>query len=206
MVTRGHVPRQAERNAETGAVTPNTYPALCIQLFVPSSALLLPWRCEKFFTVGETIGLEEEAEQHRAVGRDCLMLITGGAPDELARPAFALVILKRALDHVSLFECSVLVQRYDGTRFELKQSRGDAGIVGIEHLDFYARKLGCLPGHIGHVQIMCRALRRIFWFDVGVNDLGGLHGHSGLLGFSQRTQVFKHTARNAESKVPTEGH
>src|SRR6516165_8656799 len=96
---------------------------------VLAPALSLTWCCEKSITVSETIGLEEEAEQHRAVGRDCLVLIAGGPPDELTRPTFALVILKRALDHVSLFERGVLVQRHDGARFELEQSRGDAGIV-----------------------------------------------------------------------------
>ena len=77
---------------------------------------------EKSLAVGETIGLEKEAEQHGAIRRDRLMLIAGGAPDELAWPAFALVVLERALDHVGLFQRGVLVQRHDGARIKLGYS------------------------------------------------------------------------------------
>jgi hypothetical protein len=31
---------------------------------------------------------------------------------------------------------------------------------------------------------MCRAFRRIFWFDVGMHDLAGLHGHTPMMAFS----------------------
>ena len=91
--------------------------------------------------VCETVGLEEEAEQHRAVRRDRFVPIASWAPNELAGPAFALMILKRALDHVSLFEGGMLVQGHDSTWFELEQSRGDAAVICIEHLDFDAWKL-----------------------------------------------------------------
>src|SRR4029077_16982366 len=116
-------------------------------------------RGEEFFAVSETVGLEKEAEQHGAVGRNRFMLIAGWAPDELTRPAFALVILERALDHIGLFQRGVLVQRHDGARLELEQSGGDAAAVGIEHLDLDARKFGRLPRHVGHIQIMRGALR-----------------------------------------------
>src|ERR1700746_2144775 len=52
---------------------------------------------------GATVGLEKEAEQHCAVGRDRFVLIAGGTPDELAGPAFALVILEGALGIIGLF-------------------------------------------------------------------------------------------------------
>ena len=161
----------------------------------------LSWRREKFFTVGEPIRLEEEAEQHRPVGSDCLMLVTGGAPDELARSTFALVILKRALDHVSLFECSMLVQRHDSAWFKLKQSRGDAGVVGIEHLDFDARKLSRPPGHTGHVQIMCRALGRILGLDVGVHILRVCMDMANSLDLFKDADVQEYRARCGNNRV-----
>ena len=86
----------------------------------PGGLLSLAGCCEKFLAVGKTVGFEEKAEQHRAIRRYGLVLITGGAPDELARSAFALVILKRSFDHVGLFECGVFVQRDHGTGFENK--------------------------------------------------------------------------------------
>ena len=49
------------------------------------------------------------------------MLIAGRAPDELTRPAFAFMVLMRALDHIGLFERSVLVEWHDGARFELEK-------------------------------------------------------------------------------------
>jgi hypothetical protein len=84
------------------------------------------------------------------------------------------VILERALEHVGLFERGVLVQRHDGARLELEQGGGDAAGVGIEHLDLDAGKLGRLPRHIGHVQKVRGALRRVLRLDVGVHELAAL--------------------------------
>ena len=86
-------------------------------------------RGEESFAVGETVWLEKKAEQQSAVRRDCFVLIAGGPPDELARTAFALVVLKRALDHIGLFQRGVLMQRHDGAGIELEQSGRDAAVV-----------------------------------------------------------------------------
>src|SRR6516164_5877999 len=69
---------------------------------------------EEFLAIGKAVRLEEEAKDHRAVGRHRLMLISARAPAELARPADTLVILERALYHIGLLQRGVLVQRYDG--------------------------------------------------------------------------------------------
>src|SRR6266545_1893103 len=86
--------------------------------------LLPPLLGEELLPVGEAVGLEEEAEDEGAVGRHRLMLIAGGPPDELTRPADAFVILDRALEHERLLQRGVLVQRHDGARIELEQGGG----------------------------------------------------------------------------------
>src|SRR6516164_9697714 len=107
----------------------------CLSPTVTSEALPLPRLSEKLFAIGKAIGLEKEAEQHRAVGRNRLVLIAGRAPHELTGPAFAFMVLQRSFDHIGLFECGVLMEWHDGARFELEQGRGDAGAVRIEDLD-----------------------------------------------------------------------
>src|SRR5580704_9668132 len=136
---------------------------------------------EEFLAIGKTIRLEEEAEQHGAVGRHRLVLIAGRPPDELARPAFAFVIFERALDHVGLLQRSVLVQRHDGAGRELEQRGGDAVAVGIEHLDLDAGKFGLLPRQVRRIDIVRGALRRIVGLDVGMHDFAGWRGHGCLL-------------------------
>ena len=89
---------------------------------------------EELVTIGEAIGLQEEAEQDSAVGRHGLVLIASRSPDELTRFALSLVILERAFDDISLLERGVLVQRHDGARIELEQGSSDAAVV---------RALGC---------------------------------------------------------------
>src|ERR1700728_3096885 len=84
---------------------------------------------EEFLAVGKAVRLEEEAEQDGAVRSDSLMLIAGRPPDELARPAFAFVILERTFDHISLLKRGMLVQRHDRARRELEQRGGDAAVV-----------------------------------------------------------------------------
>ena len=136
---------------------------------------------EELFAVGEAVGLQEEAEDDRAVRRHRLVLVAGRPPDELAGAAFALVVLERALDDIGLFERGVLVQRHDGAGRELEQRGRDAVVVGVEHLDLDARKFRRLPGHIGHVEKTRGELRRILRLDVGVHDLAFCHGHGGVL-------------------------
>src|SRR5579859_7238834 len=87
-------------------------------------ALSLARLGEEFFAIGEAVRLEEEAEQNCAVRRHRLVPIAGRPPDELARSAFAFVILERAFDHVGLLQCGVLVQRHDGAGRELEQCDG----------------------------------------------------------------------------------
>src|SRR5262249_24545176 len=115
---------------------------------------------EELRAVGKAVGLEEEAENDGTVGRHRLVLVARWPPDELARSADALVVFERALEHECLLERGVLVQRHDGAGIELEQRRGDAAVVGIEHLDPDARELGRLPRHVGHVEIARGELRR----------------------------------------------
>src|SRR6516165_3212015 len=154
----------------------------CLSPTLTSEALPLPRLSEELFAIGKAIGLEKEAEQHRAVGRNRLVLIAGRAPHELTGPAFAFMVLSRSFDHIALFQWGVLVQRHDGARLELEQGRGDSAAVRIEDLDPDTRKLCRFPGHVGHIQIMRRAFRRILRFDVGMHKLASLHGHDGLPG------------------------
>ena len=53
--------------------------------------LLRPLLGEELLPVGEAVGLEEEAEDEGAIGRHRLVLVAGRPPDELTRPADALV-------------------------------------------------------------------------------------------------------------------
>ena len=48
------------------------------------------------------------------LGEHRLVPIAGRPPDKLTRSAYALVILGRALEHISLFQRGVLVQQHDG--------------------------------------------------------------------------------------------
>src|SRR5262249_22151142 len=74
----------------------------------------------------------------------------------------------------------VLMQGDDRAGREFEQGGRDAVVVGIEHLDLDARKLGGLPGHVGHIEIMRGALRRILRIDVGMHDLALWLGHGRL--------------------------
>src|SRR5262245_57120047 len=69
---------------------------------------------EELLAIGKAVRLEEEPKDHRAVRRYRLVLISARPPAELAGPAHALVVLKRALEHVGLLQRGVLVQRNDG--------------------------------------------------------------------------------------------
>src|SRR6266508_3666537 len=86
--------------------------------------LLPPLLGEELLPGGEAVGLEEEAEDEGAVGRHRLVLIAGRPPHELTRPAYALVILDRALEHERLLQRGVLLQRHDGSRLELAENLG----------------------------------------------------------------------------------
>lgn len=55
-------------------------------MLMSKAALPLPRR-EEFSPQAKRLGLKE-AKRHRAIGRNCLVLIAGRAPDELTRPAF----------------------------------------------------------------------------------------------------------------------
>src|SRR5580693_5607559 len=145
-------------------------------------ALSLAMLRKEFFTIGEPVRLQKEAEKNGAVRRHRLVLIASRPPDELARSALAFMILKRSFDHVSLLERSMFVQRHDCARLQLEECGGDAVIVGIEHFDLNAWKFGLLPRHAGSVDIMCGAFRWIFRLDIGVHDFAGWRGHRCLLG------------------------
>jgi hypothetical protein len=110
------------------------------------------------------------------------MLIAGRPPDELARAAYALVILDRAFEHIGLLQRGVLVQRHDRSGREPEQRRGDAAVVGIEHLDLDPGELGGLPRHVRDVEIARGELGRILRLDVGMDDLAGLRCHGILPG------------------------
>src|SRR3954447_8454905 len=101
------------------------------------------------------------------------MLISPRPPAELARPADAFVILERALEHIGLLQRGVLVQRNDSAGRQLEQRRGDAAVVGIQHLDLDAGKLGRLPRHVRYVEIARCKMRRILRSDVGMHGLAG---------------------------------
>jgi hypothetical protein len=58
---------------------------------------------EELLAIRKAVGLEEEADDDGAVGRHRLVPIAGRPPDKLTRSAYALVILDRALEHISLF-------------------------------------------------------------------------------------------------------
>src|SRR5438105_3705138 len=106
---------------------------------------------EELVAIGKAIGLEEEAEQDSAVRRHGFVLIAGRPPDELTRSTLSLVIFERTFDHISLLECGVFVQRHNSAGIELEQRRGDAAVVGVQHLDRDPGKPGFLPLHIGNV-------------------------------------------------------
>ena len=59
------------------ATRSRTFPERILRRAYEQAVLSLPWRSEKFLAVGETVGLEEEAKQHRAIRRDRLVLIAG---------------------------------------------------------------------------------------------------------------------------------
>jgi len=105
---------------------------------------------------------------------DCLVPVAGRPPDELTRPARALVILEGALEHERLLQRGVLVQWHDRARIELEQGRGDAAVVAIKHLDPNPREFGRLPRHVGDVEVARGQLRRVLGLDVGVHDLARL--------------------------------
>jgi hypothetical protein len=86
---------------------------------------------EEPLAVGKPVGLEKETEQHRPVRCDRLVLIAGWPPNELTRPAYPLVILKRTFNDIRLFQCSVLVQRHHSTRIEFEQGRGDTPVSSV---------------------------------------------------------------------------
>src|SRR5215510_2846995 len=67
-------------------------------------AFLRPLLLRKPLPAGKAVGLEEEAEDERAVRRHRLMFVSGRPPHELAGSADALVILERALEHERLLE------------------------------------------------------------------------------------------------------
>src|SRR5262249_28680299 len=149
------------------------------------SRIMLPlaWLGEELLAVGKTVGLEEEAQDQSAVGGHGLVLVARRAPAELTWPAHALVILQRAFEHVSLLERGVFVQRHHGPGRQFEERGGAAFVVGIEHLDLDARKLGRFPGHVRHIDKTGGELRIGVKPDVGVNNfawrLGG-HGGSSL--------------------------
>jgi hypothetical protein len=76
---------------------------------------------EELLAIRKAVGLEEEADDNGAVGRHRLVLVAGRPPDKLTRSAYALVIFDRALEHISLFQRGVLVQRHDRARGQLEQ-------------------------------------------------------------------------------------
>src|SRR5262245_41479033 len=79
--------RRLKRRLDAPARRP---PARCPRFSItprwdgPGGLRPLPGFGEEFFAVGKAVGLEEEAEDERAVGRYRLVLVAGGAPDELA--------------------------------------------------------------------------------------------------------------------------
>jgi hypothetical protein len=81
------------------------------------------------------------------------MAVSGRPPHELAGAAHALMIFQRAFEHIGLLQRGVLVQRHDGARIELEQSRRDAALFGLKHFDPDARKPRLLPRHVGDVEI-----------------------------------------------------
>src|SRR5215467_3755384 len=128
---------------------------------------------EEPLAAGKAVWLEEEAEDDGAVGRHRLVPVAGRPPHELPRPAYALVILDRALEHERLLQGGVLVQRDDGAGIELEQRGGDSAVVGIEHLDADAGELGLLPRHAGDIEVARGELRRVLGLDIGVHDGAG---------------------------------
>ena len=78
------------------------------------------------------------------------------------------------IEHESLLQRGVLVQRNDGARVELEQRGGDAVVVGIKHLDLDPCELGLLPRHVGDVEIARSELWGVLALDIGRRELAGL--------------------------------
>src|SRR5262249_37720266 len=108
---------------------------------------------EEFLAGSETVGLEEESEDNRAVRCDGLMAVSGRPPHELAGAANAPLIFHPALRALGLFQRGGVVPRGDRGRIELEQRSRDAVMFGIEHLDADAGKTCLPPRHVGDVEI-----------------------------------------------------
>jgi invasion protein IalB len=80
------------------------------------------------------------------------------------------------------------MQRHDGTRIELEQCGSDAVAVRVQDLDLNAGKFGFLLRHVGSVDVMRCALRRILWLDVGVQDFAGWCSQGSLLRQKHRSR------------------